>query len=92
MTIYKHVLKKQKKSFLSAVVHFNSISTVHIKDQNNMSMTRKYLNHTLQTKTMLDIIMHFIKNGIYSISNANCMRKNVCPFQCLLSLMLSYST
>ena len=26
-----------------------------------MSMTRKYHNHTLQTKTRPDIIMHFIK-------------------------------
>ena len=26
-----------------------------------MSMTRKYHNHTLQTKTRSDIIMHFIK-------------------------------
>ena len=34
---------------VSAVVHFYSFSTVHFKD------------HTLQTKTRPDIIMHFIK-------------------------------
>ena len=50
--------------FVSAVVPFYSVSTVHIKDQKEkkqMSMTRKYHNHTLQTKTRPDIIMHFIK-------------------------------
>ena len=47
---------------VSAVVHFYSVSTVHIKDQKKQkSMNRKYHNHTLQTKTMPDIIMHFIK-------------------------------
>ena len=69
MTIYKHVFKqKQKKNTLfltlsvSAVVHFYSFSTVHIKDQKKqVSMIRKYHNHTLQTKTRPDIIMHFIK-------------------------------
>ena len=34
MTIYKHVLKNNKKTpSVSAVVHFYSVSTVHIKDQ-----------------------------------------------------------
>ena len=31
------------------------------RKQKQMSMTRKYYNHTLQTKTGPDIIMHFIK-------------------------------
>ena len=47
-----------------AVVHFYSVSTVHTKDkkkQQQMNMTRKYHNHTLQTKTRPDIIMRFIK-------------------------------
>ena len=74
MTIYKHVLKKKKKKknavsptlSVSAVLHFYSVSTVHIKDQiknqmSMMSMTRKCHNHTLQTKTRHDIILHFIK-------------------------------
>ena len=64
MTIYKHVLKNNRKTpSVSAVVHFYSVSTVHIKDQKKkqMSMTRKYHNHTLQTKTRPDIIVHFIK-------------------------------
>ena len=71
MTIYKHVLKKQKNTVsptlsVSAVVHFYSVSTVHIKDQEKkqMSMTRKYHNRTLQTKTRPDIIVHFIKQRI----------------------------
>ena len=38
MTIYKHVLKKHKNTVsptlsVSAVEHFYSVSTVHIKDQ-----------------------------------------------------------
>ena len=38
MTIYKHVLKNTKNTVsptlsVSAVVHFYSVSTVHIKDQ-----------------------------------------------------------
>ena len=66
MTIYKHVLKKNTVSptlSVSAVVHFYSVSAVHIKDQKKtqMIMTRKYHNHTLQTKTRPDIIVHFIK-------------------------------
>ena len=67
MTIYKHVLKKPPKNTVSptlsvsAVVHFYSVSTVNIKEQKQMSMTRKYHNHTLQTKTRPDIIVHFIK-------------------------------
>ena len=66
MTIYKHVLKKKNTVSptlsVSAVVHFYSFSTVDIKDQKKkqMSMIRKYHNHTLQTKTRPDIIMHFI--------------------------------
>ena len=67
MTIYKHEIKKNKKNAsptlsVSAVVHFYSFSSVHIKDQKKqMGMIRKYHNHTLQTKTRPDIIMHFIK-------------------------------
>ena len=35
---------------------------MHIKDQKKqIGMIRKYHNHTLQTKTRSDIIMHFIK-------------------------------
>ena len=65
MTIYKHVLKNKTKKTpsLRHVVHLYTVSTVHIKDQKKkqMSMTRKYHNHTLQTKTRPDIIVHFIK-------------------------------
>ena len=69
MTIYKHVFKQIKPKHtvfptlsVSAVVRFYSVSTVHIKDQKNTSeYDRKYHNHTLQTKTRPDIIMHFIK-------------------------------
>ena len=68
MTIYKHEIKKNKKKTvsptlsISALVHFYSFSTVHIKDQKKqMGMIMKYHNHTLQTKTRPDIIMHFIK-------------------------------
>ena len=66
MTIYMHVLKKNTVSptlSVSTIVHFYSGSTVHIKDQKKkqMSMTRKYHSHTLQTKTRPDIIVHFIK-------------------------------
>ena len=101
MTIYKHVFKQNKKirkkktsrpdTFCvgrSAFVY--SFST---KDQKKtVSMIRKYLTHTLQTKNRPDIIIHFIKQEVNSISNANCMRKNICPFQYLLSPLLSYST
>ena len=66
MTIYKHEIKKSVSPTLSvsAVVHFYSFPTVHIKDQKKqMGMIRKYMyhNHALQTKTRPDIIMHFIK-------------------------------
>ena len=66
MTIYKHVFKKNTVSptlSVSAVVHFYSVSTVHIwrPEKTQMSMTRKYHNHTLQTKTRPDIIVHFYK-------------------------------
>ena len=69
MTIYKHVFKQTKNTVVSptlsvsVVEHFYSVSIVHIKDQqkNQMSMTRKYHNHTLQTKTRPDIRVHFIK-------------------------------
>ena len=60
-------LNKTKKNTVSptlsvsAIVHFYSVSTVHIKDQKKMSMTRKCHNHILQSKTRPDIIMHFIK-------------------------------
>ena len=64
MTIYKHVLKSQKNTVspqlsVSPVVHFYSFSSPEKNKQ--MSMTRKYHSHTLQTKTRSDIIMHFIK-------------------------------
>ena len=80
--------KKKKKNIVSptlsvsAVVNFYSVSTVHFKARKNKQMS------TLQTKTRPNVKIHII----YSISNANCMRKNVCPFQYPLSLMLSYST
>ena len=46
---------------VSAVVHFIFFSTVHIKDQKKqVSIIRKYHNHTLQTNTRPDSIMHFI--------------------------------
>ena len=69
MTIYKHVLKNPIKNTVSptlsvsAVVHLYFVSTVHIKDQKEkeMSMTRKYHNYTLQTKTRPDIIVYIIK-------------------------------
>ena len=66
MTIYKHVFKQKNNVFptlsVSAVAHFYSFSTVHIKDQKKQaSMIRKYHNHTLQTKTRPDIIMAFYK-------------------------------
>ena len=69
MTIYKHVLKNKNTPFLRHFLYrplciFYSVSTVHTKDQKKtkqMRMTRKYHNHTLQTKTRPDIIMHSIK-------------------------------
>ena len=67
MTSYKHVFKQKKPVFptlsVSAVVHFYSFSTVHIRPEKEVNNTkrRKYHNHTLQTKTRPDIIMHFIK-------------------------------
>ena len=88
----KHVLKKQKYTVsptlsVSAVVHFYSFSTVHIKDQKKkqMSMTRKYHNHTLQTKTRPDIIVHFIKQRNQFHFERKLYVQNVCPFQYLLS-------
>ena len=69
MTIYKHVFKQTKKHTVfqtlsvSAVVHFYSFSIVHILKtrKKQVSMIRKYHNHTLQTKTRPDTIIHFIK-------------------------------
>ena len=55
-------LKKQtKKNTVSrpAVVHLYLFSTKDQKKQ--VSIIRKYHNHTLQTKTRPDIIIHFIK-------------------------------
>ena len=55
------------------------------KDQKNQtSLILKYHNHTLQTKTRPDIIIHFIKQWDQFHFECNCMRKNVCPFQYLL--------
>ena len=42
-------------------MHFNSFSNVHIEDQKKNEYDQEYHNHTLQTKTRPDIIMHFIK-------------------------------
>ena len=100
MTIYKHVLKNQKQkhrfsdTFCISRSAFYSVFTVHIKDQKKkkqMSMTRKDHNHTLHTKTRPDNIMQFIKQRNQFNFERNFMRKNVCPFQYLLSLMLSHS-
>ena len=67
MTIYKHVLKNKKKTVsptisVSAVVHFILflLWTLKTRKKKQMSMIRKYHNHTLQTKTRPDIIIHFI--------------------------------
>ena len=48
---------------MSAVVHLYSFSTKDQKKQ--VSMIRKYHNHTLQTKTRPDIIIHFIKQRYF---------------------------
>ena len=63
----KTCIKKQKYTFsptlsVTAVVHFYSFILCVLKTRKKqMSMIRKYHNHTLQTKTKPDIIMHFIK-------------------------------
>ena len=51
----------------------------------------KYHNHTLQTMTRPDIIVHFIKKRNLFNFERKLYAQNVCPFQYLLSLMLSYS-
>ena len=99
MTIYKHKLNLKKNPVsptlsVSAVVHFYSVSTVHIKDQKKkqMSMARKYHNHTLQTKTRPDIIVHFIKQQnqfhferkLYAQKCPQCCRTAHERFCCLL--------
>ena len=58
MTLKKNVSPGHFRCW-PAVVHLYSFSTKDQKKQ--VSMIRKYHNHTLQTKTRPDIIIHFIK-------------------------------
>ena len=82
MIIYKHVFK-QKNVFptlsVSAIVHFLFFFYWHNKDQKKQVITiRKYHNHTLQTKTRPDIIMHFIKQR-----NQFHFERRLCVYKCV---------
>ena len=65
MTIYKHVFKQQQLDTVSPGHFLCQPQCIYIlfstKDRKQVSMIRKFHNHTLQTKTSPDIIIHFIK-------------------------------
>ena len=65
MIIYKHVFKQKHRLSDTFCVGRSTFLfffyCAYYRPEKQVSMIRKYRNHTLQTKTRPDIIIHFIK-------------------------------